>query len=53
MSTDRLAALLPRLVVARKSCVCSTLARLHGAGNLHHGCDGDDGDKAGDDDDDH
>ena len=39
MSTDRLAALLPRLVVARKSCVCSTLARLHGAGNLHHGGD--------------
>ena len=47
MSTDRLAALLPRLVVARKSCVCSTLARLHGAGNLHHG-----GGDHGDDDDD-
>ena len=39
MSTDRLATLLPRLVVARKSCVCSTLARLHRAGNLHHGGD--------------
>ena len=51
MSTDRLAALLPRLVVARKSCVCSTLARLHGAGNLHHGGDyGDDDDaEEGDD----
>ena len=54
MSTDRLAALLPRLVVARKSCVCSTLARLHGAGNLHHGGGDhgdDDDDKEGDDDD--
>ena len=51
MSTDRLAALLPWLVVARKSRVCSTLARLHGAGNLHHG-GGDGDDKEGDDDDD-
>ena len=51
MSTDRLAALLPRLVVARKSCVCSTLARLHGAGNLHHGGGDGGGDKEGDDDD--
>ena len=50
MSTDRLATLLPRLVVARKSCVCSTLAGLHGAGNLHHGDDDDDDgdDKEGD-----
>ena len=46
MSTDRLATLLPRLVVARKSRVCSTLSRLHGAGNLHHG-----GGDGGDDDD--
>ena len=54
MSTDRLAALLPRLVVARKSRVCSTLSRLHGAGNLHHGGGDhgdDDDDKEGDDDD--
>ena len=54
MSTDRLAALLPRLIVARKSCVRSTLARLHGAGNLHHGGGDhgdDDDDKEGDDDD--
>ena len=52
MTTDRLAALLPWLVVARKSCVCSTLARLHGAGNLHHGGDhGDDDDKEGNGDD--
>ena len=52
MSTDRLATLLPRLVVARKSRVCSTLSRLHGAGNLHHGDDDDDDDdeKEGDDD---
>ena len=48
MSTDRLATLLPRLVVARKSCVCSTLAGLHGAGNLHHGGDDDGDDKEGD-----
>ena len=48
MSTDRLATLLPRLVVARKSRVCSTLAGLHGAGNLHHGGDDDGDDKEGD-----
>ena len=53
MSTDRLATLLPRLVVARKSRVRSTLARLHGAGNLHHG-GGDHGDdEEGNDDGDH
>merc|ERR1719461_2253191 len=34
LASVRLATLLPRLVVARKACVCSTLARLHGAGNL-------------------
>ena len=49
MSTDRLATLLPRLVVARKSRVRSTLAGLHGAGNLHHRGDDDDGEnKEGD-----
>ena len=46
LATDRLATLLPRLVVARKACVRSTLARLHRAGNLHHG-----GDHGGGDDD--
>ena len=50
MSTDRLATLLPRLVVARKSRVRSTLAGLHGAGNLHHGGDDDDDGDHGDDD---